>query len=196
MKYNFNGFTEKANEALNCAITAAEAFGHTYIGSEHLLLGLLRNGSGIAYGILNKNGITAEKIEDLIEETIGRGTPTKLSPAYFTPRAKKVLETAVSGAKRLGNNLVGTEHILIGVLNEGDNYAVRFINALSVDVASLSSEIMAAAGMGEQNFSKKSKDENKREKGRDTKSEVCRSERNTVGYFEEPKRQDRGHNKL
>ena len=166
MKYNFNGFTEKSNEALNCAITAAEAFGHTYIGSEHLLLGLLRNGSGIAYGILNKNGITTEKIEDLIEETIGRGTPTKLSPAYFTPRAKKVLETAVSGAKRLGINLVGTEHILIGILNEGDNYAVRFINALSVDVASLSTEIMAAAGIGEQKFSKNSKEENKREKGK------------------------------
>ena len=81
MKYTFNGFTEKSNEALNHAIFAAESLGHTYIGSEHLLLGILRTGSGIAYSILNKNKISAENIEGLIEETIGRGNPTTLSPA-------------------------------------------------------------------------------------------------------------------
>ena len=95
MKYNFNGFTTKANEALNSAISLAESLGHTYVGSEHLLLGLLRVGSGVAASVLISNGITAENIEVLLKETIGYGTPTKLSPDHFTPRAKRVLETAL-----------------------------------------------------------------------------------------------------
>ena len=78
MKYNFNGFTDKANLALNQAINAAELFGHTYVGSEHLLLGLLRSG-GIAGTVLNDCGITEEKIEEMIVANIGRGTPTRLS---------------------------------------------------------------------------------------------------------------------
>ena len=80
MKYNFSGFTEKANESLNQAINSAGQMGHTYVGSEHLLLGLLRVGSGVAATVLNKYGITAEKIEELMRFNIGVGTPTKLSP--------------------------------------------------------------------------------------------------------------------
>ena len=84
MKYNFNGFTTKANEALNQAIGSAEQLGHTYVGSEHLLLGLLKIGTGVAAAVLNKNGITAENIEELIRANIGCGTVTRLSPDYFT----------------------------------------------------------------------------------------------------------------
>lgn len=80
MKYNFNGFTTKANEALNQAISSAEQLGHTYVGSEHLLLGLLKIGTGVAAAVLNKNGITAENIEELIRANIGCGTVTRLSP--------------------------------------------------------------------------------------------------------------------
>ncbi len=163
MKYSFNGFTEKSNEALNSAITAAEMLGHTYIGSEHLLLGLLKSGNGVAFGILNKNGLTAEKVEELIEETVGRGTPTKLSPTYFTPRAKRVLEKAALSARNTGNSLVGTEHILMGILSEGDNYAVRFLSALSVDLNEISSEITEKAGETPKH---KSKADKQREKGK------------------------------
>ena len=101
MKYNFNGFTSKASEALNQAISSAEMLGHTYVGSEHLLLGLLKIGSGVAAAVLNKNGVTAQKVEELIRRDIGQGTPTKLSPDYFTPRSKKVIETAMSGCSSI-----------------------------------------------------------------------------------------------
>ena len=147
MKYNFNGFTSKANDALNQAITSAEDLGHTYVGSEHLLLGLLKIGGGVAAAVLNKKGITAEKIEELIRAQIGCGTHTKLSPDYFTPRAKRVIETAMSGCRNMGKKFVGTEHLLISILSEGDNYAIRFINALGVDVAFLTSEALAASGI-------------------------------------------------
>ena len=147
MKYNFNGFTSKANEALNQAISSAESLGHTYVGSEHLLLGLLKIGSGVAAAVLNKKGVTAEKIEELIRAQIGCGTPTKLSPDYFTPRAKRVIETALKGCSSMGKKFVGTEHLLIGILSEGDNYAIRFINELGVDVAFLTNEALSASGI-------------------------------------------------
>ena len=147
MKYNFSGFTEKANQALNQAINSAEQLGHTYIGSEHLLLGLLRVGSDVAASVLNNNGITAENIEELLKETIGYGTPTKLSPDHFTPRAKRVLETAVSGCNSMGKKYVGTEHILLGILSEKDNYAIRFINKLGVLTESVASDTLKATGI-------------------------------------------------
>ena len=147
MKYNFNGFTSKANDALNQAINSAESLGHTYVGSEHLLLGLLKIGSGVAASVLNKNGVDAEKIEELIRRDIGCGTPTRLSPDYFTPRAKGVIETAVKGSTSLGKKYVGTEHLLLGILSEGDNYAVRFLRALGADVDAIMNEALSASGM-------------------------------------------------
>ena len=147
MKYNFNGFTSKANEALNQAISSAEQLGHTYVGSEHLLLGLLKIGSGVAAAVLNKNGITADNVEELMRSNIGCGTPTRLSPDYFTPRAKRVIETAMAGCANMGKKYVGTEHILIGILSEGDNYAIRFINELGVDTATLTTEALKASGI-------------------------------------------------
>ena len=147
MKYNFNGFTTKANEALNQAIGSAEQLGHTYVGSEHLLLGLLKIGTGVAAAVLNKNGITAENIEELLRANIGCGTVTRLSPDYFTPRAKRVIETAMAGCANMGKKYVGTEHLLIGILSEGDNYAIRFINELGVDAAALTTEALKASGI-------------------------------------------------
>ncbi len=152
MKYNFNGFTEKANEGLNQAINSASQMGHTYVGSEHLLLGLLRVGSGVAASVLNKYGITADKFEELIRTNIGTGTPTKLSPDYFTPRAKRVLETAMQGCSNLGKKYVGTEHILIGILSEQDNFAIRFLKESGIDIASLTSNALEISGVETQNF--------------------------------------------
>ena len=171
MKYNFNGFTEKANEALNNAITSAEEMGHTYVGSEHLLLGLLKVGGGVAYSVLSNNNITAEKIEQAMRDTIGSGTKTRLSPDYFTPRAKKVIEVAMSGCNNIGKKYVGTEHLLIGILSEGDNYAVRFIGQLGVDVATLTSEVLKSAGIDIESASY-NKSAKKGEKSRETKKET------------------------
>ena len=121
MKYNFSGFTGKGNEALNNAILAAERFGHTFVGSEHLLLGILMTGSSVANSILSEFKVTLSEVERLVAETVGRGIPTKLSPEHLTPRAKRVVENAIAGTKQLGKDAVGTEHILIGILGEGDN---------------------------------------------------------------------------
>ena len=150
MKYNFNGFTSKANEALNQAISSAEEMGHTYVGSEHLLLGLLKLKSGVAAAVLNKNGITAENIEELMRSEIGCGTPTRLSPDYFTPRAKRAIETAIAGCNSMGKKYVGTEHLLIGILSESDNFAIRFINNSGADVSQIINEALKASGIDPQ----------------------------------------------
>lgn len=147
--YKFNGFTEKANQALNLAIEAAQDFGHTYIGSEHLLIGILREDSGAAAQILASKGITSEKIEELLENTVGKGSPTQLSPAQFTPRAKRIVEMSLAAARSVGNSFVGTEHILLAILEEGDNYAVRFMSELGADCSSILEETMQACGSGE-----------------------------------------------
>ena len=147
MRYNFTGFTEKANEALNQAINSAQILGHTYVGSEHLLLGLLRVGSGVAASVLNSAGVTADNIEEQMRATIGVGTPTRLSPDYFTPRAKRVIESALTGAKGLGKKFVGTEHLLVAVLSDGEGYAVRFLNELGVDVPALTARALSEAGI-------------------------------------------------
>ncbi len=151
VKYNFNGFTSKANEALNLAISFAENMGHTYVGSEHLLLGLLKLGSGVASAVLNKNGVTADKIEELLRSEIGTGSPTKLSPDYFTPRAKKAIETALRGCNSMGKKYAGTEHLLIGILSEGDNFAIRFINNSGADDSMIINESLKATGIDPQN---------------------------------------------
>ena len=152
MKYNFNGFTEKANAALNLAIKGAQMLGHTYIGSEHLLLGLLRVGSGTAADMLISKGITEDKIEAILKQEIGEGNPVSLTPDYFTPRAKRVLETAVSASKSREKGFVGTEHILLGILSEGDNFAVRFLGEMGVDVAQLTDEVMKSVGLKSDDF--------------------------------------------
>ena len=82
-----------------------------------------------------------------MRSSIGCGTPTRLSPDYFTPRAKRVIETAMAGCADMGKKYVGTEHILIGILSEGDNYAIRFINELGVDTATLTAEALKASGI-------------------------------------------------
>ena len=149
MKYNFNGFTDKGNFALNSAISEAEKLGHTYIGSEHLLLGILAVESGAAYSVLIENGVSKSGVESLLCETVGKGVPTKLSPDNFTPRAKRVIENAISGTRQLGSKLVGTEHILIGILGDGDNYAIRFLNELGVDVATITNKVLEIIGVSD-----------------------------------------------
>lgn len=132
--YKFNSFTQKANEVLNLAIKAAENYGHNYVGSEHILYGLLSEGTGLAASILNEKGITAEGVDNLIRTEIGTGNPTRLSPDDFTPRSKRIIELSFQIARSMRHSFVGTEHLLVSLIKESDSYAVRFLNELGVSV--------------------------------------------------------------
>ena len=123
--YRFNSFTTKANEVLNLAIKSAESYGHNYIGTEHILIGLLSQGTTIP--ALINNNITYEAINDIIKERIGIGHPTSLNPDDFTPRAKRIIELSYQIARTMRNTYVSIEHLLIALLKEEDSYAVRFI---------------------------------------------------------------------
>lgn len=150
--YRFTNFTQKANDVLNLAIKAAENFGHNYVGTEHILVGLLKEGTGVGALILNEKGVTLDKIENLIEENIGVGNPTRLSPNDFTPRAKRIIEISFQIARGMLNSFVGTEHILIALLRESDSSAVKFLNALNFDEESLLEDVGASLGKAESQF--------------------------------------------
>lgn len=173
MKYNFNGFTEKANEALNQAINSAGRLGHTYVGSEHLLLGLLKIGSGVAADVLNKFNVTSDKIEELIKINIGTGMPTKLSPDYFTPRAKHVIEVAIQCCGNTGKKYVGTEHILVGILSEQNNFSVKFLKELGVDISALTSDALEVSGV-EQDINSVNMNSDNQQKSRNGKIETLK----------------------
>ncbi|HCC34831.1 MAG TPA: ATP-dependent Clp protease ATP-binding subunit ClpC [Ruminococcaceae bacterium] len=153
--YKFNGFTEKANHALNLAISSAEQLGHTYIGSEHLLLGLIKEESGVAANVLESQGVTAEKFEEILKNTVGEGGRTQLSPDEITPRGKRIIEMAIAGARGMGTQYVGTEHLLLGILEEADNYAVKFLGEMGVNSGALINEILSAIGMASNESSPK-----------------------------------------
>lgn len=146
--YKFSYFTQKANEALNLAIKAAENFGHNYVGSEHILLALVKEEAGSAYTVLDSKGITVEDIENFIKENVGVGNPTKLSPDDFTPRSKRVLDVSFKIARGMFRSFVDTEHILLALLQEGDSYAVKYINSCGIDERQLFEEIVASMGKG------------------------------------------------
>ena len=148
--YRFNGFTEKANKALNLAVESAEQLGHTYIGSEHMILGLLKEGTGVAAEVLTKLGVSMDTMENTIRQKVGSGSQTHLTIDDFTPRSKRILQIAVMEASRLGHNYVGTEHLLIAILEEGDSYGVRFLNLLGVKATDIFEEISSSLGNGEE----------------------------------------------
>ncbi|WP_296967553.1 ATP-dependent Clp protease ATP-binding subunit [uncultured Eubacterium sp.] len=129
--YRFNSFTTKANEVLNLAIKSAETYGHNYIGTEHILIGLLSTDSTVP--ALTNNGVTYEGVDRLISEEIGVGNPTSLTPDDFTPRAKRIIEISFQIARTMRNSYVSVEHILAALLKEEDSYAVKFINELGTD---------------------------------------------------------------
>ena len=146
--YKFSYFTQRANEVLNYAIKAAEDFGHNYIGSEHILLGLLKTDGGVAVNMLEEKGITAEDIENLIKEYIGEGMQTKLTPDDFTPRTKRVLDVAFQYARSMRRSFVDTEHLLMAVLQESDSYAVKFLNSFGIDEHQLLEELVNESSRG------------------------------------------------
>ena len=130
--YEFRGFTQKANRALNLAIESAQDMGHTYVGTEHILLGLIDEGTGVAAAALEQCGVTGDALRDKISSTDGVGMKTTLTPDDFTPRTKRVLKAAMLASARMGNNYVGTEHLLLAVIAESDSFAVSFLHELGV----------------------------------------------------------------
>ncbi len=130
----FSGFTEKANKALNSSIITASSLGHTYVGSEHILCGLLCDENGVAGHILTSQGISREAVLNKLQQSVGSGIPTHLSLADFTPRSKKILEKALFEAKRENSPSVGTEHILYAMLTDEDCYGSIFLRELGADI--------------------------------------------------------------
>ena len=145
--FQFKCFTEKANRALNLAVEAAESLGHDYIGSEHLMLGLIQEGSGVAYTVLSKLGVTAEGYEKELKDRIGWGEPTSLTPENFTPRTKQILQVAAMAGARLNNMYVGTEHILIAIMQDESCYAMRFLKILGVEPDRVTRELMGSGAV-------------------------------------------------
>lgn len=143
---NFQGFTNKANEALRLALETASDLGHTYIGSEHLLVGLIKEGTGVAATVLRQYEIDAERLVEQLVESVGRGAPTQLSVSDFTPRSKYIIELAAVEARNLGHNYIGTEHILMAILSEGSGWAVRFLAAMGIKPSELYSACINAVG--------------------------------------------------
>ena len=125
-------FTEKAQKALNISKDMAIEFGHDYIGTEHILLGIVKEGSGIAAKMLREQDVDEEKIKKEIAELIGVGEPNGKVPE-FTPRSKRVLENAAMEARHMNMKYIGTEHILLGIIRENDSVAIRILVDLNVD---------------------------------------------------------------
>ncbi|MBP3921862.1 MAG: ATP-dependent Clp protease ATP-binding subunit [Ruminiclostridium sp.] len=133
----FNGFTEKASEALTLALKKAMDMGHTYIGSEHILYGLLICKDSTAYAALDKCCITESEITAKMESLTGRGLPTKLTASDFSPRSRRILENAIALSKAGYRQLAGTEHILRAILKDNDCYATVFLKDIGINTASL-----------------------------------------------------------
>jgi len=138
----YGRFTEKAEKAMKFSQEIAAELGHSYVGTEHLLYGLIKEGSGIAARVLQSQGMTDDKILKQIEELIGRGEKINEQPLGLTPRTKRVLELSFREARKIGHNYIGTEHLLLGILKEGESVAVRIMMDLGVDPQKLFNEML------------------------------------------------------
>jgi ATP-dependent Clp protease ATP-binding subunit ClpC len=138
-----NNFTPRAQQVLALARKEADRFNHNYVGTEHLLLGLIKLGQGVAVNVLQKLGLDLETVRIEVEKQVGSGPDTKMSGNIpYTPRVKKVLALAGKEAKALNHSYVGTEHILLGLLREGDGVAARVLKTLEVDIERTRNEVL------------------------------------------------------
>ena len=156
--FKFTGFTEKANKSLNAAVKAAQDLGHTYIGSEHILLGLLSDTSTVAGAVLAAHNITYADIEEELKRSIGVGVPTELQPDDFTPRSKNILETSVAFARQMGQQLVGTEHVLLAIAREGSCSATLLLSRAGVSMQDIVNDVSKALMGGTANAGTDNKD--------------------------------------
>jgi ATP-dependent Clp protease ATP-binding subunit ClpC len=138
----FKRYTEKAKKAIMIAQEEAVNLNHDYIGTEHILIGLLKEEEGVASQVLKQLGVNVDKVVEEVERLVGKGEYQQVGEVTFTPRAKKVLELASQEASQLKNNYIGTEHILLGLIKEGSGVAVRILTDLGVSLDNVYSEIM------------------------------------------------------
>ena len=140
MADRFDKFTERARRVLSLAQEEAQRFNHNYIGTEHLLLGLVREGDGLAAKVLANLGIELNKVRSAVEFIIGRGDRPPTGEVGLTPRAKKVIELAVDEARRLNHHYIGTEHLLLGLVREGEGIAAGVLESLGVNLEKVRAE--------------------------------------------------------
>ncbi|MBA7568813.1 ATP-dependent Clp protease ATP-binding subunit [Candidatus Atribacteria bacterium 1244-E10-H5-B2] len=138
----FKRYTEKAKKAIMIAQEEAVNLNHDYIGTEHILIGLLKEEEGVASQVLKQLGVNVDKVVEEVERLVGKGEYQQVGEVTFTPRAKKVLELASQEASQLKNNYIGTEHILLGLIKEGSGVAVRILTDLGISLDNVYSEIM------------------------------------------------------
>lgn len=142
MAEQFEKFTDRARKVLTLAQEEAQRFNHNYIGTEHLLLGLVRENDGVAAKVLANMGVQLSKVRSAVEFIIGRGDSMVTSELGLTPRAKKVLELAIDEARRLNHHYIGTEHLLLGLVREGEGIAAGVLESLGVNLERVRTQVM------------------------------------------------------
>ncbi len=138
----FDKFTDRARKVLTLAQDEAQRFNHNYIGTEHLLLGLVREGEGVAARVLENMNVELPKVRTAVEFIIGRGDRPVVGEVGLTPRAKRVIELAIDEARRLGHNYIGTEHLLLGLVREGEGIAAGVLESLGVNLDKVRHEVI------------------------------------------------------
>ena len=176
-----NRFTGRAQNALNGALREASALGHTFVGSEHLLLGLLTEDEGIAAKLMRARGVDTEKFRGAVVELSGAGGRSRVSPSDMTPRVRRIIQNAATEAGHGGQSYVGTEHLLLAILNEPDCVAVRLLSALSLPMEELRRDVIrflaspTATGQDEE----MSRDRDRSRDGREARRDTARDDRGT-----------------
>ncbi|MGE5140567.1 MAG: Clp protease N-terminal domain-containing protein, partial [Rudaea sp.] len=161
MSDKFDKFTKRARRVLTFAQEEAQRLNHNYIGTEHILLGLIREEEGLAAKVLRELGLDQNRVRQVIEEIVGRGQAAPGTRLSLTPRTKRVIELAVDEARRMGMHYIGTEHLLLGLIREGDGIAVNVLKSLGVSPdkvrSNLAREVMNAAPYNQEQSSQPAK---------------------------------------
>ena len=139
-------FTAKARESINLAVQATEELGHSYVGTEHLLIGLLEEGGGVAARVLSENGVKKEKVISLVSQLISPDQTVRMEESGYTPSARRVLENSYKEAVRFKARLIGTEHLLISIIRDNDCVASRLLNTIGISIQKLYIDVLAAMG--------------------------------------------------
>jgi ATP-dependent Clp protease ATP-binding subunit ClpA len=145
----FERFTDRSRRVVVLAQEEARMLSHDYIGPEHILLALVHEGEGVAARALKELGVSLPAVREQIEELVGRGQHERSGHIPFTPRAKRVLELSLREALQLGHNYIGTEHILLGILREGENVAAQVLVRMGTDLNRVRVEVVKLVGPGE-----------------------------------------------
>src|SRR3990172_4245743 len=138
----FDKFTDRARKVLTLAQDEAQRFNHSYIGTEHLLLGLVRERDGVAGRVLENMNVELAKVRTAVEFTIGRGNRPVVGEVGLTSEGKRVIELAIDEARQLGHNYIGTEHLLLGLVREGEGIAAGVLESLGVNLDKARSEVI------------------------------------------------------